>query len=84
MLNKKETCHLYCSSAIQILQEVVEAYHARKVKVSFVRLRERPMELFRKSGLLGLVGQANLFKKVSDAIEAIEKDMTNPSMTIPL
>ncbi|CAO3682679.1 unnamed protein product [Rhizopus stolonifer] len=72
------------ASAIQILQEVVEAYHARKVKVSFVKLRERPMELFRKSGLLELVGQANLFKKVSDAIEAIEKDMSSSSTNIPL
>lgn len=66
------------------MQEVVEAYHARKVKVSFVKLRERPMELFRKSGLLELVGQANLFKKVSDAIEAIEKDMSSSGINIPL
>lgn len=72
------------ASAVQILQEVVEAYHARKVKVSFVKLRERPMELFRKSGLLELVGQANLFKKVSDAIEAIEKDMSSSGINIPL
>lgn len=64
-------------SAVQILYEIVEAYHARDVKVYFVRLREKPMTLFRKSGLLDLVGQVNLFRKVPDAIEAIERDMLN-------
>jgi MFS superfamily sulfate permease-like transporter len=69
-------------SAVQILGEIVEAYHARDIKVYFVRLREKPLALFRKSGLLDLVGQVNLFRKVSDAIEAIEKDMihNNPSL----
>ncbi|KAI9477920.1 MAG: sulfate transporter family-domain-containing protein [Benjaminiella poitrasii] len=65
------------ASAVQILYEIVEAYHARKVRVYFVRLREQPMALFRKSGLLEMVGVENLFRKVSDAIEVIEKDMTN-------
>ncbi|KAI8079030.1 sulfate transporter family-domain-containing protein [Gilbertella persicaria] len=63
------------ASAIQILYEIVEAYHARHIKVYFVRLRENPLALFRKSGLLDVVGQMNLFRKVSDAIEVIEKDM---------
>lgn len=62
---------------MQILYEIVEAYHARNVKVYFVRLREGPMVLFRKSGLLNVVGQVNLFRKVPDAIEAIERDMVN-------
>lgn len=64
-------------SAVQILYEIVEAYHARNVKVFFVRLRENPMVLFRKSGLLELVGEENLFRKVPDAIETIERDMVN-------
>ncbi|KAL9547472.1 hypothetical protein PS6_007120 [Mucor atramentarius] len=71
------------ASAVQILYEVVEAYHARNVKVFFVRLRENPMALFRKSGLLNVVGQVNLFRKVSDAIETIEKDMVNNSSNSP-
>lgn len=62
---------------MQILYEIVEAYHARNVKVYFVRLRGQPMTLFRKSGLLEVVGQINLFSKLSDAIESIERDMVN-------
>ncbi|KAG2202473.1 hypothetical protein INT47_013089 [Mucor saturninus] len=65
------------ASAVQILYEIVEAYHARNIKVYFIRLREGPMSLFRKSGLLDVVGQNNLFRKVPDAIEAIERDMVN-------
>lgn len=48
-----------------------------------MRLREKPMALFRKSGLLNVVGQVNLFRKVSDAIETIEKDMVNNSSNSP-
>jgi MFS superfamily sulfate permease-like transporter len=65
------------ASAVQILYEIVEAYHARNVQVYFVRLREKPMILFRKSGLLDLMGQNNLFRKVPDAIESIERHMIN-------
>lgn len=35
------------------------------------------MTLFRKSGLLDEVDQVNIFRKLSDAIESIERDMVN-------
>ncbi|KAG0166812.1 hypothetical protein DFQ30_006753 [Apophysomyces sp. BC1015] len=63
------------ASAVQIMKEIVEAYHARHVAVYFVRLREKPMKLFENSGLLKLVGHDHLFRKVSEAIDVIEKDM---------
>lgn len=53
----------------------MEAYKARSVQVYFVRLREQPLQLFKKSGLLDLVGENHLFKKVSEAIEVIELDL---------
>lgn len=53
----------------------MEAYKARSVQVYFVRLREQPLQLFKKSGLLNLVGENHLFKKVSEAIEVIELDI---------
>ncbi|KAI7881995.1 hypothetical protein K492DRAFT_128177 [Lichtheimia hyalospora FSU 10163] len=67
--------HTLFNSAVQILYEIVESYHARNVMVYFVRLRERPMAMFEKSGLFDLVGQDHFFQKVSHAIEVIEKDM---------
>ncbi|KAL0098043.1 sulfate transporter family-domain-containing protein [Phycomyces blakesleeanus] len=70
------------ASAVQILYEIVEAYHARNVEVYFVRLREKPMELFERSGLLDLVGKDHLFRRVPDAIEEIEKDMLNRGVVV--
>jgi MFS superfamily sulfate permease-like transporter len=60
---------------VHILKEIVEAYHARSVKVYFVRLREQPMDLFEKSGLYNMIGKDYIFGRVPEAIEAIEKDM---------
>ena len=69
-------------SAVQIMYEIVESYHARQVAVYFVRLRERPMAMFRQSGLLDLIGYERMFQKVSQAIEVIEKDMAKPSIEV--
>ncbi|KAI8337418.1 sulfate transporter family-domain-containing protein [Chlamydoabsidia padenii] len=63
------------ASAVQILMEIVMAYHARQVSVYFVKLRSRPMATFEKSGLLDLVGKDHIFGKVSDAIESIEQSL---------
>lgn len=70
------------ASAIQIFYEIVETYRARSVQVYFVRLREQPLQLFKKSGLLDLVGENHLFKKVSEAIEAIELDLSKRTIDI--
>ncbi|KAI9475898.1 MAG: sulfate transporter family-domain-containing protein [Benjaminiella poitrasii] len=64
------------ASAIQIFYEIVEAYKNRSVEVCIVRLKEQPYEMFRKSGLLQLVGQNRLFRKVSEAIEFVELDIS--------
>lgn len=70
---------LFCS-AIQILIEIVESYKARSVQVYFVRLREQPYSLFKKSKLLDLIGLDHLFSKVSEAIEVIEQDTNKRHM----
>ncbi|KAI8145346.1 sulfate transporter family-domain-containing protein [Fennellomyces sp. T-0311] len=62
------------ASAVQILLEIVTAYHARNVAVYFVKVRGRSRKLFETSGLIKLVGENHLYRKVSDAIEAVEKD----------
>ena len=77
-MKQKHLTHLnkQNGSAVQILYEIVEAYHARGVKVYFVRLKGQPMNLFRKSGLLDVVGESNLYRKLPDAIESIEREIT--------
>ncbi|KAJ2963903.1 hypothetical protein NQZ79_g1077 [Umbelopsis isabellina] len=71
------------ASAVQILFEIVESYHARGVEVYFVRLRDNALDLFIRSGLLDIVGRDHTFKRVSDAISAIEKmTSSRPQLTI--
>lgn len=71
------------ASAVQILFEIVESYHARRVEVYFVRLRDNALDLFIRSGLLDIVGRDHTFKRVSDAISAIEKmTSSRPQVTI--
>ena len=57
------------------MDEIVESYHAQQVVVYFVRLHDRSLDLFRRSGLLDRIGEDRIFQKVSHAIEVIEKDM---------
>lgn len=67
---------------MQILYEIVESYHQRQIQVYFVRLRERPLEMFERSGLLTLIGEDHRLRKVSEAIEAVERDMTKQNIII--
>ncbi|ORZ04832.1 sulfate transporter family-domain-containing protein [Lobosporangium transversale] len=63
------------ASACQILLEIVEAYHARHIKVYFVKLRENSRELFVKSGLLKRAGgDSHLFRRTADAMDYIERE----------
>jgi hypothetical protein len=40
--------------------------------VFFIKLREQPLNMFRKVGLFDLIDENHLFRKTSEAIEAIE------------
>ncbi|KAF9276216.1 hypothetical protein BGZ68_010194 [Mortierella alpina] len=63
------------ASAAQILLEIVDAYHARNIKVYFVKLRENSRELFVKSELLERAGgQQHFFRKTADAMLYIERE----------
>ncbi|ORZ10456.1 sulfate transporter family-domain-containing protein [Absidia repens] len=70
------------ASAVQILYEVVESYHQRQIQVYFVRLRERPLEMFERSGLLELIGDDHRLRRLSQAIEAVERDMANHNVVV--
>ncbi|KAG0059374.1 hypothetical protein BGZ89_000464 [Linnemannia elongata] len=63
------------ASAAQILLEIVDAYHARDIKVYFVKLRENSRELFEKSGLLERAGgERHFFRRTADAMDHIERE----------
>lgn len=63
------------TSAAQILLEIVDAYHARDIKVYFVKLRENSRELFVKSELLERAGgPQHFFRRTADAMLYIERE----------
>ncbi|KAG0379026.1 hypothetical protein BGX24_001948 [Mortierella sp. AD032] len=63
------------ASAAQILLEIVDAYHARDIKVYFVKLHENSRGLFEKSGLLQRAGgERHLFRRTADAMDHIERE----------
>jgi len=53
----------FCSAA-QILLEIVDSYHARGVKVFFVKLRPNQKKMFTNAGLINKVGEDNFFRLV--------------------
>ncbi|KAF9085926.1 hypothetical protein BGX27_003297 [Mortierella sp. AM989] len=63
------------ASAAQILLEIVDAYHARDIRVYFVKLRENSHRLFIKSKLLERAGgESHLFRRTADAMDFIERE----------
>ncbi|RUP43903.1 hypothetical protein BC936DRAFT_136565 [Jimgerdemannia flammicorona] len=54
-------------------KKIVEAYNARYVQVFFVKIHENARELFELSGLTEKVGPDHIFKRVSTAIDYIER-----------
>ena len=73
--SKKKNSIFILFSAVQIMDEIVESYHAQDIVVYFVRLHDRSLDLFRRSVLLDKIGEDRIFQKVSHAIEVIENDM---------
>ncbi|KAG0251142.1 hypothetical protein DFQ27_008972 [Actinomortierella ambigua] len=61
------------ASAVQILLEIVDAYHARNISVYFVKLRDDSRELFIKSGLMAKAGgSSHFFRRVGEAMNSVE------------
>ncbi|KAK9670778.1 hypothetical protein K7432_017487 [Basidiobolus ranarum] len=61
------------ASAAQIFLEIVDDYHRRGVTVYFVKLREKCQETFMRSGLIDHAGPHRFFRKISEAMEHIDR-----------
>lgn len=58
--------------------EIVEEYKSRNVVVCFVKLRSTCKELFKRSGLVEIVGSENFHGKILEAVNSI-RDMSPTS-----
>ncbi|CAJ0768106.1 8031_t:CDS:2 [Entrophospora sp. SA101] len=66
-----ETMEGIDASAVQILFEIVEAYHLRDVNVYFVKLRSNQKKMFEGAGIIEKVGKEHFFNRIPDALEYI-------------
>ncbi|KAI9491188.1 sulfate transporter family-domain-containing protein [Zychaea mexicana] len=65
------------ASAVQILYEIFESYHARDIHVYIVKVHPNAMPLLERGGLLDLIGRRQLYTDVADAIQAVEYDISS-------
>jgi len=60
-------------SALQILHEMMEGYHHRNVKMTFVRLPENLIGLFKKAGIIHGEVEETVFPSIHEAVTAIRQ-----------
>jgi len=61
------------ASATQIFLELLESSVARGVELYFTHLREGPMRLWRKAGIVDLLGEEAFQRDVSGVITRLEQ-----------
>jgi len=57
--------------ATQILSEIIEDYHERKLGVSIVKLNEKCKKQFKNSGLYDKIDSHRYFNKISDCLDSL-------------
>ncbi|EGC39570.1 hypothetical protein DICPUDRAFT_52580 [Dictyostelium purpureum] len=63
------------ASALLTIEEMVEAYHKRSVKVAFVQVSEKIKDSFKKSGLYDIVTPQYLFDSNYEAVTFLEQNI---------
>lgn len=66
----------FIHSAVQILYEIIEAYHEQDVQILLVNGHPHAMPLINRAGILDLIGHHMFFNDITDAIQSIEQDIT--------
>ncbi|KYQ91218.1 Sulfate transporter [Tieghemostelium lacteum] len=60
------------ASALMTIQEMVEAYHRRNVKVAFVQMSDKIKDSFKKSGLYDIITPQYIFESNYEAVTFLE------------
>jgi SulP family sulfate permease len=67
------------SSALHALEEVIEEYHSRDIQVIFANVKGPVRDIFKRSGLVDLVGEDNFYLDINKAVADLEKEVEVPS-----
>lgn len=67
------------SSALHALKEVIDEYHSRDIQVIFANVKGPVRDIFRRSGLVDLVGEENFYLDINKAVADLEQEVEVPS-----
>ena len=74
--------HRLDSFAVRVFAEIISDFHDRGIQVSIVRMNDRLVSVFEKSGLYELIGFSNFHRRVSDALESADIKELNRNDTL--
>lgn len=67
------------SSALHALKELIDEYHNRDIDVIFANVKGPVRDLFRRSGLVDLLGEENFYLDINKAVSDLEEEIEVPS-----
>jgi len=72
------------ASALLTIEEMVEAYHSRNIKIAFVQMSEKIKESFKKSGLYDIITPQYIFDSNYEAVTFLENNAHHPDVHISM
>ncbi len=67
------------SSALHALKELIDEYHSRDINVIFANVKGPVRDLFRRSGLVELLGEENFYLDINKAVSDLDEEIEVPS-----
>ncbi|KAF2070682.1 hypothetical protein CYY_008008 [Polysphondylium violaceum] len=72
------------ASALLTIEEMVEAYHSRNIKIAFVQMSDKIKESFKKSGLYAIITPQYIFDSNYEAVTFLENNANHPDVHISM
>lgn len=67
------------SSALHALKDIIDEYGSRDIEVLFTNVKGPVRDIFRRSGLVELVGENNFYLNINEAVLDLDKEVEVPS-----
>lgn len=67
------------SSALHALKDVIDEYYNRNIQVIFANVKGPVRDIFKRSGLIDLVGEENFYLDINKAVADLEQEVEVPS-----
>ncbi len=67
------------SSGLHALKQVIDEYYSRDIEVIFANVKGPVRDIFRRSGIVDIVGEDNFYLTINKAVEDLEQEVEVPS-----